>query len=327
MAIPVAPHDGDLRLAAWRAGVGPPVLAPAAANGHVPAAPDGHALLVVTWNLWIGRGRIPTVIARARALAAAPGRAEPPLVLLVQEAYRHGDAVPAQGPGVVGASDFSRRAFPEHDITAVARELQLHLLYAPSMRNGAHRSDRGSAILSSLPLGRPAAWELPFSYQRRVAVAATVEIGGRALQIASAHLDPRGGSARDFLGVLGRGLQASALARGLLAYGSGHPKPMLLGADLNLARGRRERAWRVLVEAGFRHGVPEDEPAWRHTYHRTPRLLLDWLLARDPTRALARMDVRRVDEHPSDRGPYVFDSDHHPLFALVRLAPAAEEAS
>jgi endonuclease/exonuclease/phosphatase family metal-dependent hydrolase len=193
------------------------------------------------------------------------------------------------------------------------------------MRNGPHQSDRGTAILSSLPLERPVAWELPFSYQRRVALAATVRVGGREVHLASAHLDPRGGSARDFLGVFGRGLQAAALARGLLEYGGDSGAPMVLGADLNLARGRRERAWRVLAEAGFRHGVPEAEPSWRHTYHRTPRLLLDWLLVRDPAQALTQMDIRRIDENPADRGPYVFDSDHHPLAARVRLAPALLE--
>lgn len=262
-------------------------------------------------------------LAHARAACLPSGAApQPPVVLLVQEAYRNGDAVPANPERMVGASDFSRRAFPEHDIAEVARSLGMHLVYAPSMRNGTHQSDRGSAILSTLPLERPVAWELPFSFQRRVAVAASVHVAGREIHLASAHLDPRGGSARDFLGVLGRGLQAAGLARGLLQYAGEHRAPLLLGADLNLARGRRERAWRVLAEAGFGHGVPECAPTWRHTYHRTPRLLLDWLLVRDPHGELASVEVRRIDENAADRGPYVFESDHHPLAARVRLAPA-----
>ena len=325
MAVRLTTFEGDPRIASWRAAVGAPVAV--AAHGSPAPRPTSPELLVISWNLWIGRGHVADALAHARAACLPSGDAPaPPIVLLVQEAYRNGDAVPAKPERLVGASDFSRRAFPEHDIAAVARSLGMHLVYAPSMRNGIHQSDRGSAILSSLPLERPAAWELPFSFQRRVAVAATVRVAGREVHLASAHLDPRGGSARDFLGVFGRGLQAAGLARGLLEYSGNSGAPTLLGADLNLARGRRERAWRVLAEAGFRHGVPEHPPTWRHTYHRTPRLLLDWLLVRDARGAVAHAEVRRIDENAADRGPYVFDSDHHPLAARVRLTPATSEA-
>ena len=36
---------------------------------------------------------------------------------------------------------------------------------------------------------------------------------------------------------------------------------MILGADLNLGRGRAERTWRLLVEAGFGSGLPRELPA------------------------------------------------------------------
>lgn len=310
-ALPFDVHlRADPRLAGWRGSVGAPLADDVRpSNG---AAPPGM-LLILAWNVWIGRGRLDQLIAQLRA--------EHPLhlVVLVQEAYRRDDTIPRDATAYT-ASDFSQRAFPEHDIARLARELRLHLRYAPSMRNGAHRSDRGNAILSTLPLEETVAWELPFAYQRRVALAATVRLpDGRGLRVCSAHLDPRGGSARDLLGVLGRGAQAQAVLERLDADGAA---PVLLAADLNLARGRRERAFRVFAEAGFRHGVPERAPEWAHTYHRMPRLLLDWVLVRDPAGMIAGLDIQRVDEEPLDRGPYVFGSDHHPLLARLRLAPA-----
>jgi endonuclease/exonuclease/phosphatase family metal-dependent hydrolase len=301
----------DPRLAGWRGAVGLP-LAGDAAPGVDGTAPPGM-LLILAWNVWIGRGRLDQLISQLRA--------EHPLhlVVLAQEVFRKDDTVPRDATAYA-ASDFSQRAFPERDIAALARELGLHLRYVPSMRNGAHRSDRGNAILSTLPLEETVAWELPFSYQRRVALAATVRLpDGRGLRVCSAHLDPRGGSARDLLGVLGRGAQAQAVLERLDETGDA---PVLLAADLNLARGRRERAFRIFADAGFQHGVPERPPDWAHTYHRMPRLLLDWVLVRDRLGLIAGLDIQRLDEEPLDRGPYVYGSDHHPLLARVHLAPA-----
>jgi len=34
---------------------------------------------------------------------------------------------------------------------------------------------------------------------------------------------------------------------------------------------------------------------------------------------VARARVERMDEHPEDRGPEVFGSDHHPLLAHIEL--------
>jgi hypothetical protein len=56
---------------------------------------------------------------------------------------------------------------------------------------------------------------------------------------------------------------------------------------------------------------------WRHTFHALPRLVLDYLLIRDPDRLVHRAKVHRLDEHPRDRGPRVFGSDHHPLLARI----------
>jgi hypothetical protein len=63
-------------------------------------------------------------------------------------------------------------------------------------------------------------------------------------------------------------------------------------------------------------------PAWRHTFHALPRLVLDYVLVRDRAGAVARADVERLDQDSSDRGPTVFGSDHHPLLTRIALRPA-----
>ncbi|HEU4827934.1 MAG TPA: endonuclease/exonuclease/phosphatase family protein [Gemmatimonadales bacterium] len=300
----------DQPLVGWRANVGDHVALDLAG----PAAPIGRTLVVLSWNVWIGRGDIARVVERIRggeyAAAGIPGDA--PFVALIQEAYRSGDSVPARSNGFM-ARDFSRRGGHEHDILAAARKLGLNLRYAPSMRNGIARSDRGNAILASLPLADSTATELPFSMQRRVVVSASVTIGTARLRLHSAHLDPRGRGARDLLGFAGRLRQAHELIRMLHA---GADESHLLGADLNLARQRAEPAFRALRDAGFATGIPARPITWRHTYHRMPRLLLDWVLLATP-KGIDRFEVLRLDEDPRDAGPFVFGSDHHPLVARI----------
>ena len=176
------------------------------------------------------------------------------------------------------------------------------------------RTDRGNAILTPLPLGPVTAIELPFVLQRRVAIAATVTVGGRAVRLISAHLDPRGPVGYKWLGAAGRAHQAAHLLADL------EDPTVILGADLNLGRGRAERTWRLLVEAGFGSGLPHELPRWRHTYHSLPRLVIDYLLMRDRAGVIRSARISRVDEDPRDRGPAVFGSDHHPLLARIELA-------
>ena len=270
------------------------------------------SFVVLSWNVWVGRGRLLELVERLAAGAlGVPGDLPP--VLLIQEAFRRDDSVPEHSNGFA-PRELVTRIRPRQDIVEVTRRLGWNLRYIPSMRNGAERSDRGNAILSPLPLGPATAIELPLVVQRRVAVAAAVTLSGRPILLLSAHLDPRGPAGYKWLGAAGRSLQTAQLLAEV------EDPTVVLGADLNLGRGRAERAWRLLLEGGFAFGVPPEPPTWRHTYHALPRLVLDYILFRDQARAIRSALVRRVDEDPSDRGPNVFGSDHHPLLARIDLA-------
>jgi endonuclease/exonuclease/phosphatase family metal-dependent hydrolase len=276
------------------------------------APAQGRSLLVLSWNVWIGQGRLLELVSRIREGRYAQHGADRdlPLVVLAQEAYRSDASIPEVSAGRAGRVLMARLGSQE-DVAETARSLGLNLRYAPSMRNGRDRSDRGNAILSTMPLRDAEAFELPFVLQRRVAVAATIVLGRTNLRLVSAHLDPRGPPGHKWLGAAGRGLQAAHLVAGL------EEDTVVLGADLNLGRGRSEPAWRLLGEAGFSFGVPPTAPRWRHTFHALPRLVLDYLLIRDRLGLVASATVHRLDEHPRDRGPRVFGSDHHPLMTRI----------
>jgi endonuclease/exonuclease/phosphatase family metal-dependent hydrolase len=311
-------QDKQLRLERWRRNVGSPVALDLA---RPPDTVDQTGLVVLSWNVWIGRGRLRDLVVRLRNGHWASHGADPtaPLVILLQEAYRSDASIPAEPEGAAGRLLLAGMG-PQEDVVETARSLGLNLRYAPSMRNGVLQSDRGNAILSNLPLEEAHAIELPLVLQRRVAVSAAVTVGSRRIRLVSAHLDPRGPPGHRWLGSAGRALQAQHL------LGSVDDDSVILGADLNLGRGRYERAWRLLSQAGFTFGIPPTAPAWRHTFHAMPRLVLDYLLVRDRSGIVREARIHRLDEHPRDRGPRVFGSDHHPLLARIDLESGRESA-
>lgn len=301
----LAGDDGRAALDAFCAGVGPALLVAPAGRPE----PAGDALAIVAWNSERGFGDVPRLVADVRAGRLTGGAPVRHFVLLLQEATRSGALVPEAGALPPGVRYGGLDATGGPDIVALARALGLHAAYVPSMRNGrdaAVREDEGNAVLSTLPLARVRALELPFGTQRRVAVAADVPWPSEEtpLTVTSVHLDNASLGAP--LGSLGgvRARQARALARLLPEEG-----PLVVGGDLNTwLRGGREAAARTLRRALPRPAeLPEGATARRLGVGRR----LDYLLLRAPE--AWSFESRRI----ADR----YGSDHHPVLGVLRARP------
>jgi endonuclease/exonuclease/phosphatase family metal-dependent hydrolase len=315
-------EGGHPDLERWAANVGPPVALDLAPS---PPAPRLSGLTVICWNLGIGTGRLDVLLRRLNdgdlGRAVTPGGEGPvfdgewPLVILAQEAYRAGDDVPARPVGEWHGGPI--RARGRTDIAEAARAAGLSLRYYPSMRNGSDRSDRGNAVLSTLPVTASRAFALPHVRQRRIAVGSQFA-GVAGLEVVTAHLDTRGRTRRtvDHVGGFGggRSAQAAALAARL---GDAGDRCAVLGADLNSYLGVRDPAMLTLVRAGLHPAARRGQ--WWHTFHGPLPLLLDHVLYRSPSRRIASACVTRLDEAPGDRTRRVFGSDHHPLLARIQF--------
>lgn len=294
------PHAGQLNRAYCEA-VGPVEIG---TSGFEPA-PDRGDLMIVTWNMAVGAGDLEGLLRTLEADERTAGRPVPDFVVLLQEAYRTGQAVPAayaryaRVPGRIAHGERRGR-----DIASLAARLGMNFVYAPSMRNGAAASDiapedRGNAILSTLPLRDLSIVELPFEHQRRVAVAARVMAPGMAVTVASVHLDTRRALWRGsiFAGPAARQRQAQALADALATIAA--EDPVIVAGDFNTLAGPDEPAIRSLEQRFTRVGCGE-APTHRWGFQ------LDYVFASDAALLTG-----------CDREDRRFGSDHHPLTARL----------
>jgi endonuclease/exonuclease/phosphatase family metal-dependent hydrolase len=296
-------------LAHWHGNVGEAIALDLAG----PLVRNVSQLDVLSWNIAIGKGRLVEVVNKLKAgeLDGEKRPANRPLIILAQEAFRTDNSVPEQLQSRHHGGHAPKRE--RFDIVEMAHELKMSLCYAPSMRNGAHRSDRGNAILSSVSMVHARAFPLPHVRQRRIAIAA--ELNGLPwLTLVCAHLDTRG----RVQGKSGRLVQGTELGHRLLdEWGS--DQTILLGADFNSYLGHREPLFRDLTRAGFERLVHGGRS--RHTFHATGfRMMLDHFLVRTTPQAISSIDVIRIDESAADKERFIFGSDHHPLLARITFA-------
>jgi endonuclease/exonuclease/phosphatase family metal-dependent hydrolase len=298
----------------WCRGVGPVVYQSQPSKARDESLPF-HAtgpIAIVSWNVNVGAGNLPGLVADLRAGKWSDGRRLEHFVLLLQEALRAGDTVPPRDPSQAGARRLLRGP-PRVDIVSFARDEGLSLLYIPSMRNGldtlAPAEDRGNAILSTLPLLAPAALELPFVRQRRVAVLAM--LGGlgddEPLWIASVHLDHLVGANRlwVFCATRARGRQARAITAILPPRA-----PFVVGGDFNTWLGANEPALREMAR------VTGQAPQAREATYGTGAVL-DHLFFRTPASWNASYA----------RAGHKYGSDHFPLVGWIErdaTRPAGE---
>lgn len=293
-------------LDAWCATVGTPfVHQPLTIT---PAAPTSR-LVLISWNVHVGGGDVAALVRDLRSGRLTAG--DPlPFVLLLQEAFRARDDVPeirdeqAVPPRINARPPSGRRV----SMPDLAKQLGVHALYVPSMRNGRaggdEREDRGCAILSTLALNDLHAIELPFERQRRVALAARIAdvAGDDDLWVVNVHLENRTGPRRVWLEApLARERQARALVKKFLPDG-----PAVLGGDLN-TWASNEPTIELLKEI-FDTPVGDDR---RTTLPGVGRI--DYLLARLP-RGWA-MTTQRLDSQ--------YGSDHYPVLGILTLPETA----
>jgi endonuclease/exonuclease/phosphatase family metal-dependent hydrolase len=296
-------------LDAWCEAVGRAALV--GAREHTDGAPAGR-LVVVAWNTNVGGGSIKRLVRELAAGELTEGRPVPHYVLLLQEVFRSGDSVPAEPPADALAPRAIQHA-PEGearmDVLELARELDLHAVYAPSMRNGlVTREDRGNAILSTLPLEEPLAVELPLERQRRIALAATVSLDGTALRVINVHLDNFAAPSSFHRG-FGTGRERQA--RWIEAQLRNAPVAVL-GGDLNTWYDEAEEGAISFLRRSF--PFPELLPI-------QGTLLLPFGLSRQVDYLLFRLP-------PGGRAGYrplteSFGSDHLPLLGELSLRPGS----
>ena len=310
----IAPEDArDLeRLGRWCQTVGP-VVVESPQGDEAPAIAD--RLAIITWNVHVGGGDLEALISALRTGEMTGGTAPPEFVLLLQEVYREGHDIPSRFPA---GSPLPRPIIERppsgmrRDIRVVAAHAGLHLFYAPAMRNSrgdttASPEDRGTAILSTLPLADLQVIELPFERQRRVALAASV--AGRTsasaawqLRLANVQFDTtlaatRGGP------IAARRRQAEALLDALTERSAPF---MVLGGDFNTWLGSKEPAVELMRRAFPDTPRAADVATWRGPFG--TRAALDHVFVRGPFRDVA---TRRLAGR--------FGSDHYPLLTLVEF--------
>lgn len=296
---------GDLAaLRHWRAAVGPARVGATDSRRLPFGATPRRPLTVATWNAGVGAGAIRALWDH---LCGEYGAAADPTVLLLQEVFAAGPHLPAPDRPAAWAKRITGvpESEPRTDVVSFAREAGLTLFYVPSMRNGGSDEgapeDRGSAILANVPLVSPRAIELPFERQRRVAVAASVALEDRTIDLCSIHLENRAPWRRAWRG-LGSGRRRQ-MAAFLTVFPSADAVASVLGGDLNTwVRGRRESAYRV---ARSRFPLPaQPDPRPTHFFEIGGRLRhSDHLMFRLPPGWHA--GYRRLDDN--------FGSDHYPL--------------
>ncbi|HEX6162187.1 MAG TPA: hypothetical protein VFZ31_02390 [Vicinamibacterales bacterium] len=272
----------------------------------VPPPPSLDDLVVLSWNAHLAEGELGRLIVKLRS-GELTGRPVNHFVLLIQELYRRGDAVPPFDIRDRSAFAILPRNPEAVDVEDHAATLGLSLLYVPSMRNGPElREDRGNAIVSTEPLLDPFALELPLARQRRVALGAAVRVqtadGPKRLELIDAHLEPLSSPKTLWVFKNPRGAQLRAILDVLDTprYDNDAVAGVVLGGDFNTVRaGAREDAYH-LARKWSTSLVDED----RRDTHMMGRL--DYVFAK--LEDGWKLTTRRLDER--------FGSDHYPVMAF-----------
>ena len=302
--------------ASWRKGVGSPLMLGPPVRGQDVKQLD--SLVIVSWNTHVGGADLNSFIRDLRSGKLTSGEPTHDFVLLLQEAFRAGPAVPGSISPDVPTGSYLRFTPPSGervDIVETARRHRLCLFYVPFMRNGRPEEsqiaeDRGSAILSTIPLSSFTVVELPHVRQRRLAIGASLSGETTAgsswtLRVVSVHLENRAKWSEVFHS-FGRARIRQVKA---LVEACSTTTPTIVGGDFN--------TWSdELDEPAIRHMEQFfDRPATFSglgTVKRGllyPERMVDYLFFRIPEGWTG--GYQRVDD--------LYGSDHYPLLGRVQI--------
>jgi endonuclease/exonuclease/phosphatase family metal-dependent hydrolase len=276
------------------------------------------SLIIVSWNTHVGGADLNTFIQDLRSGKLTSGEPIHDFVLLLQEVFRAGPTVPVSILPDVPTGSYLRFAPPSGervDIVKTARQHGLSLFYVPFMRNGRPEEsdmpeDRGSAILSTIPLSSFTVVELPHIRQRRLAIGGN--LSGQTttglpwtIRLVSVHLENRA-KWSEVLHSFGRARlrQVKALVE---AYST--VSPTIVGGDFNTWSDEwDEPAIRYMEQFFDRPAAFSDFGTVKSTFL-FPERMVDYLFFRLPEGWTGT--YQRVDD--------LYGSDHYPLLGRVQI--------
>jgi endonuclease/exonuclease/phosphatase family metal-dependent hydrolase len=277
-------------------------------------------LTLVSWNIHVGGGDLSRFIDDLQKGHLTNGEPVEHFAILLQEVFRQNSSVPVNIPPYANTGNSIHVTTPEGlrvDIITIAQEQGLELFYVPSMRNGRQENtnaseDRGNAILSTIPLSRPIAVELPLERQRRTAIAANIagitpaNISWK-IQLIDVHLENRTNGLMFFRGFSQARLnQITALLKILP-----DEKIAVMAGDFNTwFREAREPSIKYAEKFFNRRGEGSGSAslkALRKRYPLFPDRLVDYLFFRIPDNWY--ITYYCVEDY--------YGSDHYPLIAQI----------
>ncbi|MFL6208988.1 MAG: endonuclease/exonuclease/phosphatase family protein [Pyrinomonadaceae bacterium] len=293
-----------------------------------PLAPehDTRRCVIATFNIRYAVGRFLISGGLLRKAGLAYNRPRPPVVArhlaTATALFTHARLMPR--PDIIALQEADRgtvRAGGYHVARELARALQMDYAHAAmNIPRGEEPKDRqwyldfeeriglndpgdtGVAILSRRPVAEARRVDLPWTecaWRPRLALACSVAVGGRRLNIFNTHIDPHA-NVTEQLAQHEAVLAESDRRRG---------EPTILLGDFNTLFPKSRAAMRELLEAhGFTTPMPTGTATWRAGLI---RLHADWIFVRD-VRVL-RWGVARP----------LKVSDHWPVWAEIELPAGA----
>ena len=311
------PSDEEERkaLESWRKGVGAPFVLERPKTGQDAKRLD--SLFIVSWNTHVGGADLSRFIQDLRSGRLTSGVPINDFVLLLQEVFRAGPAVPDFISPNTRTGSYIKTKPPSGervDIIETARKHRLSLFYVPLMRNGRPEEshipeDRGNAVLSTIPLSSFTIVELPHVRQRRLAIGAvlsgeTTAGSSWTIRVVSVHLENRA-KWSEVLDSFGR-----ARLRQVKALVEAYPTatPTIVGGDFNTWSNEWDEPAIRYMEQFFARPASSDFGTVKRTFV-FPERMVDYLFFRTPNGWSG--DYQRVGD--------LYGSDHYPLLGRVQI--------